>query len=181
MRYKEILEKLNNYNDGTRTLLESIPVPEVELAFKDFIKSNINGIVIGGCAVDFYIRPRSTMDIDILFLSKNQVPNEIPGFKKIRTNAFQHNKTHVEVEIVYPELINISKELVQKVIDTAEEHDGIKVASPTGLVALKLQRLKRYDVGDILELYQYYNIDFTGWPIMDNDKNRFNELITNFL
>jgi len=39
MRLTSIIEKWRNVNDGTRLLMESIIVPEVQLALKDWFKN----------------------------------------------------------------------------------------------------------------------------------------------
>ena len=152
MRAKEIFEKLNHYNDGTRTLFESIPVPEVNQALIDWNKYKHNGVLIGGCALSFYTRPRATMNVDVLFLTDDAIPKEVIGFKRTRPSAFQHNETHVEIELVTSQLVGISHELTQKVFDTSLISDNIKIASPTGLVALKLHRFSRQDQADIEQL-----------------------------
>jgi hypothetical protein len=179
-RLKSFIEMLNKQNDGNRSLYESIPVPEVESALKDWAKSNKDGVLIGGCAVDFYVRPRATMDVDFMFLSKDQIPNEVSGFKRIRDGAFRHIKTHVEIEVVTSGSVNIPQELVSKVYKTAEEHDGVRVASPSGLVALKLKRLKRHDVGDIVDLYSTGKVDLSGWFLTDKDITNYKEIINKY-
>lgn len=179
MRARELFEKLNRDNtDGYRTLLESIPVPEVELALRDWIQNKFECVLIGGCAVDYYIRPRSTSDIDVLFSS--DIPMTASNFKKTRQSAFQHNKTHVEVETVTPQHINVSPELSEKVFETANRIDGILVASPSALVALKLQRLKRNDIGDIIALNETGKVNLSDWPISEKNINDFNEIINKY-
>ena len=165
MRTKEIFEKLNRPNDGTRTLFESIAVPEVNQALQAWNKAYHSGVLIGGCALSYYVRPRATMDVDVLFLTKDDIPRQVEGFKRTRPSAFQHNKTHVEVEVVSPELIGISGSLTKMVFDTANTSNGIKIASPEGIVALKLGRFSRQDQADIESLMQSYPIDLPAWPL----------------
>ena len=167
MKLRDIT-KLNSPNDGTRTLFESIAVPEVEQALIDW-KRNFQGnsVLIGGLAAGYYARPRQTTDIDILFLTPQDIPLNVNGFKRIRVGAFQHNRTHVEIEVVSPESFNgnVPISLVHKVFETAIESNGIRVASPSGIVALKLCRMKRFDEGDIWSLIETGKVDLTGWPI----------------
>jgi hypothetical protein len=179
-RMKEIMEKMNKINDGTRSLMESIAIPEVVSALKDWIKNNDNGVLIGGNAISYYGKPRATTDVDILFLHKDDIPATVIGFKRTRAGAFQHNSTHVEVEVVTPESINISQELANKVFETSISTDGAKVASPSGLVALKLQRLKNNDIGDIVQMIHTGNIDLSSFPLSDKNLQDFNEIKERF-
>lgn len=156
------IEKMNSFNDGTRTLSESIAVPEVEMALNDWIKNNESDcVLIGGLALSFYMKPRETMDIDVLYLSKNDIPMSMNDFKRTRKSAFQHNRTHVEVELVSPQLINTPVELIQKVFDTSNIIGGIKIASPSALIALKLGRFNLQDQTDIQNLMKYTKIDIS--------------------
>lgn len=168
MRLKYIIEGFNRDNkDLSRPLLESIIVPEVTSALKKWIGlSDIPGILIGGLALSFYAKPRYTADIDVLFLSDRDIPDQIPGFKKIRSHSFQHNDTHVEVEVLSPSFLGLPEELVKKVTETAIESGGMKVASPSGLVALKLFRDSLKDDADIQDLLLTGKVDlqpFTPW------------------
>lgn len=171
---------LNIPNNGKRTLHESIPVKEVDQALRDWSRNITQGILIGGCAVDFYVKPRMTMDIDFLFLSPTDIPEKVNGFKRTRVGAFQHNKTHVEIEVVTSDSIGIPQKLVDKVKETCIIDSGIRMASPTGLVALKLKRLKRHDVGDIVDLYNTGKVDLTDWPITEEDIENYNEILNKY-
>jgi len=161
-----LIDKMNNVNDGTRTLTESILIPEIALALSDWITNyQENYVLIGGLALSYYVKPRTTIDIDVLFLNFNDIPKKVLKFKKHRTLAFQHNITHVEVETVTPESINLPIEVAQKVFDTAIIKDNIKIASPSGLVAMKLFRFNRMDQADIENLILNTTIDLTFFNI----------------
>lgn len=177
MKLRDI-RKMNGPNDGTRLLEESIAIPEVAAALMQWKKeTGLKGVLIGGCAVSYYTRPRGTTDVDYLFMSDNDFPNEVSGFRRNRKGAFEHKETGVEVEIVSPQSINISKELLKKVFETAKQIDGINIASPSGLVALKLQRMKKYDEGDIAALSQSNEIELTDWPITKEQFETFNQIV----
>jgi hypothetical protein len=176
LKIRDII-KMNSCNDGTRTLHESIAVPEVNSALIDWKNACNAGVLIGGAATGYYTKPRMTMDVDFLCMSTDEVPASMPQFKKNRTHAYIHNKTHVEVEIITPAHINISHELASKVIDTANESDGIKIASPSGIVALKLQRMARYDEGDIWSLIETGLVDLTEWPLADHQIEIYNNIL----
>ena len=183
LRFKELIESLNKANDGTRTLFQSIAIPEVNKALGDYSKHVPSGVLIGGIAASYHNRPRATTDADILYMHKDNIPDEVPGFKHHRPGAFQHNDTHVEVEAVTPEHINISQELAQKVFDTAELSDrtnGIRVASPSGVVALKLHRQRGHDIGDIVHMHHTGKVDLSDWPIQQKHRDDYEEIIKKY-
>lgn len=168
MRLTHIVEGFNRDNKNlSRPLIESIIVPEVTAALKKWIGSgNIPGVLIGGLALSFYAKPRYTADIDVLFLSDQDIPSQISGFKRIRSHSFQHNNTHVEVEVLSPSFLGLPEGLVQKVTETAIDSSGMRVASPSGLVALKLFRNTLKDDADIQDLLLTGKVDlqpFTPW------------------
>lgn len=166
--------KMYDNNDGTRKILESIIAPEVEMALHDWISNNESDcVLIGGIALSFYVKPRYTVDIDVLFLSKEDIPENVPKFKRNRPSAFQHNKTHVEVELITPQLIDTPNETIKAVYNTSEIHDGIKIASPSGLVALKLGRFSLQDQADIESLTNYTKIDLTPFNLTQELINKY--------
>lgn len=148
MRAHEIVE---SWNTGVNmNLKESILVPEVDAAFKEWVK-NAKGdwMLIGGLVVGYYTKPRTTSDIDVIYDSSNSIPESVSGFKRTRSLAFQHNNTHVEVEVLCPENINLDRHLYDQIYDTSIVVDGIRIPSAAGLICLKLSRCKVRDVGDI--------------------------------
>jgi hypothetical protein len=171
--------KMNSINDGSRTLNESIMVPEVIDALNDWKSNHINNcILIGGVALSYYIKPRYTSDVDVLFLSFVDIPEKVYKFKRHREHAFQHIKHHVEVEVVTPELINTPLHIVEAIFKTANDIDGIKVASPSGLVATKLGRFNHQDQADIVALINYTKIDLTPFGLPENLIEKF-EILKN--
>lgn len=150
------------FNNDTlkRTLFESTVVPEIVSAIQDWIaETNSPGVLIGGLALSFYGKPRHTMDVDMIYVTDQQIPQTVNGFKRIRDHSFQHNKTHVEIEVLSASFLGIPTSLVQYVIQTAEESDGVKIASKSGLVALKLQRCELQDQADIEQLIKIGGIN----------------------
>lgn len=169
MKLRVIAEAMyrNNDQELSRSLLESVVVPEITQAIGDWINAaDIPGVLIGGLALSFYVKPRATMDIDIVYASDADIPENIRGFKRTRSHSFQHNRTHVEVEVLSPEFLGVPAGLVKQVIATAETSNGMRIASKSGLVALKLQRGKRQDQADIEQLIQSGGVDlapFERW------------------
>lgn len=162
-------------------------VPEVQRALIAWINAKLAtkqhaGVLIGGLAMSFYAKPRYTEDVDLLFLRQSDVPEAVPGFKRTRIGAFQENQTHVEIETVTPESINQSRAIVQKVIETAVEHDGLSVASLAGLVALKLvasdnPKRRMRDLGDVeIMLENNPRPDISDWPLTKDQAAKFEEI-----
>lgn len=136
---------------------------EVDSAFEDWIGNtkNVNQVLIGGMAIVNYNvdKNRTTQDIDFLFLQKEDIPSEVYKFKKHRSNAFQHNKTHVEIEVLSYNTINVVPELVDLIFDTSYQKEMYKVASPSALIALKLGRFNSDDQSDIISIKNNYDIN----------------------
>lgn len=167
---KEIVSAraLNWYgvNTGDRPLLASVMIPEVEHSLKQWIRSlGVNsGVLISGLAISHWVKPRSTQDIYVLYIDDYSSPDEVPGFKRVRPHCFRNKDTHVEVEILSSEFLGLNKDLVREVVKNAVGSDGIKVASPEGLVALKLARFSRQDQADIESLMKYKGENFDMSP-----------------
>jgi hypothetical protein len=179
---RKYLSKMYSINDGSRSLFESIAIPEVEQALKDWIKHSKSGVLIGGAAMGYYGKPRSTFDIDLLFVYPTDIPIHVEGFKRIRPGAFQHNQTHVEVEVISPQAIQaISHELAMKVIETANFTDGVRVATPSAIVALKLQRMKKNDIGDIVQMIETGEVDLSDFPLSDRNLADYEEIKQRFV
>lgn len=166
MRLRD-LTKTRTINYGHRTLMESVLYPEVVEALGQMRRNRwlASGVLIGDIALSFHVKPRTTQDIDVLFLTPESVPATIEGFRRHRNNAFEHIQTGVEVEVVTPTSINVSASLARAVFDTAIINDGIRVASASGIVALKLQRLHAIDEADIIQLIQTGSVDLSSFPL----------------
>jgi len=171
--------KMHINNDGKRSLFESVMAPELIAALRDWQTAAPNGVLIGGLALSYHVRPRMTQDLDFLYLHERDVPTKVPGFKRIRPHSFQHDKTHVEVEIITPEFVNIPVDLVERVFSTATISNGIRVASAAALTALKLFRLSLQDKADIVALIKSDRIvDLTSFPLSPQQLSVFSELET---
>jgi hypothetical protein len=71
---------MQTINDGTRTLIESIMMPELIAALRDWAKSGSGGVLIGGLGLSYHARPRFTQDIDFLFLEPPDASEVDPRF-----------------------------------------------------------------------------------------------------
>ena len=179
------VHKFKWLNDGLRTLNESIIYPEVEQALKDW-KNNCkaDSVLIGGLAYSYYCKPRSTQDVDLLFLSFDEIPSNVEGFKRTRDHAFLHKDTHVEVEVLDPEFLKLDKRLVQLIFDEAWTNDKIKIASPKGIICLKLNRYSLKDQSDIDDLLKYcvrlnINLDFDKYNLNNHQLDNLNKSLNN--
>jgi hypothetical protein len=168
---------------------EAALVPEVRASIIRWINSGQpeHCVLIGGLALGFYTKPRTTTDIDLLMNSTDVDTPE--GFKRSREHALIDKITHVELELVTPKLIKIPQALADKVFQTAVAHYHAgkiyKVASLEGMIALKLwsadtQHRRRADEGDVVNLLRTNNHtvweDMAGWPLEPRHKTRFIEL-----
>jgi hypothetical protein len=171
-------------NDGIRSIYESIIPKEVLIALDDWKSLNSsNCVLIGGIALSYYIKPRYTEDIDLIFLTDDDIPENVYKFRRNRRHSFEHIKTGVEVELITPSHINKDKSLFEIVFETSIESDGIKIASPLGLISLKLFRSKinERDRVDIIELCRYcyennIELDISNFSLTEEEINIFNEI-----
>lgn len=167
--------KMNSVNDGTRTLFESVVSNEVLAALRTWCMFNESDcVLIGGLALSYYVKPRATTDIDVLYLRKEDIPEQVISFRRHRKSAFEHDTTQVEVEVLTPEHINLPQHIAQAVFDTAIEQD-IKVASPSALIATKLFRFDRQDQADIEALCNCCEIDLTPFNLPQEILDKFEE------
>lgn len=183
MRLREIVDKCHTVNNGTRLLTESVIVPEVLMALKDWIKqADHSYVLIGGLALSYHSVPRYTQDVDVLYPNKFSIPVDVVGFKQHRGGAFQHNKTHVEIEVVSPEsFTTITPNLVQAVMSTSITVQGVRIASREGLIALKAEAKRTgakhaQDVADIMHLLEIGPIDITPFPLSNQAVELINRL-----
>jgi hypothetical protein len=158
------------------SLMESIMSSEVETTLSDWIKNTNNNeyLMIGDAVVGYYTKPRMTQDIDVLYRLSSSIPNEVEGFKHHREHAFEHQQTGVEVETLDSEFLGISQDLVEQVFDNSSIADGVRIPSPSGLVALKVCRADLQDIADIHAVAQIHEIDLTEWNL-DENKIKFVE------
>jgi hypothetical protein len=182
---KELVEKWYIVNDGSRTLLESIIAPEVQNTTERWIaKSKSDFVVIGGIALAYHHIPRYTQDLDVLYLRRETVPTEVDGFKRTRDGAYEDRKTGVEVELVTSGFVNIPQEIVDKVFDTAIHANGIKIASKSGLVALKLVAIPNrptkakalQDKVDIMHILEIGGVDVSDFPLPQEALERLEQI-----
>ena len=133
-------------------------------------------MIIGGLALSYWSLPRHTQDIDVLFLNKTDIPLHLDNFKRTRDHGFIHLQTHVEVEVLDAECLKLKPELVDAIIKTAHDDNGIKVASKSGLVASKLSRFSRQDQADIENLIKLGGVDLSEFPLTPVQLSNFKKI-----
>lgn len=179
------IENRTKINDGSRTLLESIVDREVEAATKDWIKrTDSDFVIIGGIALAYHHIPRYTQDLDVLYRQTTIIPDNVEGFKRTCSGAYEHKKTGVEVELVTPGFINVPINIIEKVFDTAIQVGNSKIASKNGLIALKLLAIPGrsttakalQDKVDIMSLIETGGIDISEFPLPEDALERFEQI-----
>ena len=166
------LRRMSVYSSAVSDVKYAAMVPEVSHALMAWIKAklpaNESGVLIGGLAMSFYARPRETTDVDLLFLRKSDIPEQVAGFKRYRPGAFRENTTHVDIEVTTPDSFDLPQAVVDKVFDTAILHDGIRVASREAMVVLKLYgadtpRREFKDLADIVAILEVQPVNLSAW------------------
>jgi len=179
------LTKMQTINNGTRSLIESIMSPEVIAALRDWVRSTRSaatgeaaGVVIGGLGLSYHCKPSYTQDVYLLFLGAAHVPNHVRGFTRTSTGKFRHDRTQVEVHVAIPLSIGVPDEIAEHVIITATFSNGIRVATASGLVVLKLFGARRLqDDADAAALIKTGHVDLSGWPLPPEKISAYEGLI----
>jgi hypothetical protein len=128
------LTKMRDINLGDRSLFESVMMPEIIVALRDWAKSTASGVLIGALGLSYHCKPRYTQDIDFFFAEASEVPVAFSGFSRVGW-GLQHDRTHIAVDIFTPSSIGVPREVANQVIRTVALSDNIRVASASGLVA----------------------------------------------
>lgn len=142
------------------------------------------GVLIGGVALAFYTKPRYTQDVDILYLTDEDVPKQVRGFNRHRKGAFEHRSTGVEVEVVTSHAfgqgalpLDVARQVVNTAKDIADSTE-FKVASREGLIAMKLWSAKASprrsfkDLADVVALLEKDpNLNMKPWAEVLSDKH----------
>jgi len=170
------LTSMQTMNDGTRSLIDSVMNPELIVALRDWEKSTGSGVLIGGLALSLHCKPRYTQDIDFLFLEPCDVPDAVGGFSRVES-GFRHDRTGIAADTFTRASMNLPREIVERVIKTATLSEGIRVASPSGLVALKLFRLIMRDKADVVALVKTGQVDLAAWPLPPEKLALFQALV----
>jgi hypothetical protein len=124
------------------------------------------GVLIGGLGLSYHCKPRYTSEIDLLFLEPADVPDALPGFARTTGGGFCHDRTRVQVNIATPSSIGVPQDVVEQVFLRGTLSNRLRVATPSGLVAIKLFGRRRVqDDADIVALVKTGRVDFSGWPL----------------
>ena len=161
------ISKMNQPNDGKRALFESILSHEVIDTLTDW---NINYlgeyILMGDLALSYYIKPRFSNEIEILLIDNSVSTIKVDTFEQLNEFLFRHIKTNIIIKLVTNGLLKLPKEIYLKVIETAQISDKIKITSPFGIVALKIESFNLQNKADIGALLQLNLIDLKDFEIL---------------
>jgi hypothetical protein len=171
--------EMNIVNDAahSRSLFASIMMPELISALTAWIEAGGGGVLIGSAALSFHARPRFTQDIDFLFLDETTIPHSVSGYCRNQRGLYWHDESGVEVHIVTPAAIKVPLDVAEEIARTAIESDGLRVASESGLVALKLFRSSLQDQADIVALLKTGRVDLSSFPLVAEKMSAFRELV----
>ena len=166
-------------NDGSRSLIESIMLPEVILALKAWMDGSLaNGILIGTCALSYHSRPRMTDNIDFIFVDEADIPRSVKGFTRADAVTFFHDETNIQVLLLTPKAIGASSGLIDRVTETATLSNGIRIASASALVALKLFQRSAQAQADVVALIKTGMVDLTGFAPDEEKRSCFDYLVS---
>lgn len=90
---------------------------------------------------------------------------------------FRHDRTGVDVNAVTPAAIQVPLEVAEEVARTAIMNDSVRVASESGLVALKLFRQSRQDEADIVALVKTGRADLSSFRLAPEKMSAFRDLV----
>ena len=161
------LRLANDINRGDRTLAEST----LHRHLFQVLQSFVNGtnperyVLIGELAVSFYAKPRYTAEAELLFASEAELPIRVTGFTRVDERAFQHEESKVLIALFSPESLALDGERVRKIFATSATHAGLVIASPEGLIALKLQHPSYSNLASIAALLTRRTIDMSAWQL----------------
>lgn len=91
-----------------------------------------DAIVIGTLALNFYVTPRYTDTIELLFHSQDDLDVRLSGEQYLTLHS------GVEVRLLSPDAIGLTADIAAMVFATAEARDGMRIASREGMIALRL-------------------------------------------
>jgi hypothetical protein len=99
-------------------------------------------------------------------------------FTRTATGEFRHDRKQVEVHDAIPLSVGVPNEIAEHVIRTANRSNGIRVATASGLVMLKLLNLRRVqDESDVVALIKPGQVDLSGWPLPPERVSAYEGLI----
>ncbi len=90
---------------------------------------------------------------------------------------FRHRPTRIEVRAFTPDRARAPLATAEKVVATATMSDGIAVASPSGLVALRLFRLSLQAKADIVALIKTGRVELNGFSLPEDKLAEYAELV----
>jgi hypothetical protein len=171
------LSKMRTSNDGTRSLFESAMLVELISALQDWSKSGADCVLVGGLGVSFHVKPRFTQDIDFLVVDEAAIPVAVEEFERTGPFRFVHGQTNIEIKIVTPERLQVPTPVSEVVIRSATVSDGVRIATASGLTALKLFWLNLHAKADIVALIKTGRVNLTAFSLSADRIAAYEELV----
>lgn len=168
-RVGTVTNKCRYPNIGQRNLIESLSgYPEVLSAIRDFSRMpwKSNPILVGGMAIAYWARGRTTYDADFMFLSEYQLSkarlliSASSKFKVLQDHYIEHKLSGVTLDLLTPEFIKLPVEYLNYIYRTTQVDSGVRIASIEGLILMKLSSNRGHkDLADIELLLENPTID----------------------
>ena len=165
---------------------QAVVSPQVAEALRTWVAATDHiGVLIGDIALAFYVRPRFTDVVEMLYLEKDLVAASVTGFLRRSATELIQKRTATAVHTIFPGE-SLHSPLVTKVLDSSMTIDGLKVASLHGMISLKLhvasidRRGGRQECQDIINMicwaagFELNHLD--GWSLNRNDLAKLREL-----
>lgn len=170
-RVGTVFNKCRYPNIGQRSLIESLSgYLEVLSTIKDFSKLLwVNKpILVGGMAIAYWARGRTTYDADFMFLSEYRLSKArlligaSSKFKVLQGHYIEHKPSGVTLDLLTPEFINLPVEYLNYIYRTTKVDSDVRIASIEGLILMKLSSNRGHkDLADIELLLENPTIDLT--------------------
>ena len=179
------IEKMNSINNGNRTLFESIIEEEIITQLIKLTDNNIlNYVMVGRLALSYYAKPMMNTDIDLLFLSENDIPENVDGFRRINKHHFYNDKTGIEIKLLTPNFLNIHYNIIKELFNDIIVSNNIRIVSVSSLIVLKLFRFNLQDQADIGRLIKYAKernqiINLDIFDLSSDILDKYNEISQN--
>lgn len=169
-----------------RTLYESITSKKYLFALDDWRENCTVSeyILIDGLVYGYYSKPRASNELDLIFLVKDDVPQNIPKFKKKNEDTYIHIKTKVEVKVVNYKTLNKSLSFYNKILENSITSDDIRIASPESVLIYQIiKKSKRENIKyysdleiSIIASYIYANnlsVSLKDYELTNKEKSVF--------
>jgi len=159
---------------------EAALAPHVCRSLKRLADPPLKAVLIGTLAMNFHRRVRYRLSFTLMFASEGDIAF-LSEFVRHSPLHWSDGATGVEILTFTPETAGIPVDVVGRVLDTADQCDGMRVASAEGLAVVKLYasltpRQKSAELADVQNLLERYPaMDLDDWHLPAELQRRFEE------